>query len=638
MSDHSDDLCSQVHCACRDGKAITLAALLLDKTDDQLRSALSHLSEENGQLTTPLLIAARNGHVKVVEILLTQYGVDPEQTGTVKFDGYTSDGACALWWAACHGHINVIKTLLAHGADVNHTTASNSIYTPLRVACFEGLLDVVALLLDRGADIHISNKFGNTCLMIASYKGHLEVVKYLLEHGSRPNDRALCNATALHFAADRGHLKIVKVLVENGAEQFSNERGLTPLLVAAESAHEAIVEYLIQNVLQMTREERIEAWELLGATFACDKDHYNLTKCYYYWHKAMEERFSSEANPLFKELLPPVLQYDNHTECQTLDELEAIKEDHNALHMEGLVVRERILGENDREIPHPIVFRGAVFADSGRFDRCIALWMRALFLRYTNNRSISKDLLRFAQVFSQMLYVEADLEYDLVEHVFEHCLLEFEKDDARIAEAKTPCEKLSAVGRKDVNIRTALYLLVILLKVKATEAHSESLCQLSYEFNRRNLRVAPSTKNSSPLHLACDENTQVDDFHVDDVVQFPNDELVKLLISCGADVNAVDLYRNTPLHVIVQYNRPVSDFHTLHNIIKSLTEAGAHIDRTNAQGKMPLDLVTTGVAETILRGEQRIKLQCIAAKAVKKFGLAYKGAVPVMLEEFIEMH
>lgn len=76
------------------------------------------------------------------------------------------------------GHLNVVKTLVKAGANVNHPTKTNS--TPLRAACFDGRLDIVKYLTDHQADINISNKFNNTCLMIAAYKGHLDVVsKYM---------------------------------------------------------------------------------------------------------------------------------------------------------------------------------------------------------------------------------------------------------------------------------------------------------------------------------------------------------------------------------------------------------------------------------------------------------------------------
>lgn len=96
--------------------------------------------------------------------------------------------------------------------------------------------------------------------------------------------------------------------------------------------------------------------------------------------------------------MKPVPAYENWVECQTLEELEAIKFNQNALHMESLSVRERILGSHNPEVPHPVIFRGAVFADNARFDRCIELWLHALHLRQLTKVSVVKDLLRFAQV------------------------------------------------------------------------------------------------------------------------------------------------------------------------------------------------------------------------------------------------
>jgi Fem-1 family protein b len=39
-----------------------------------------------------------------------------------------------------------------------------------------------------------------------------------------------------------------------------------------------------------------------------------------------------------------------------------------------------------------------------------------------------------------------------------------------------------------------------------------------------------------------------------------------------------------------------SDFATLHSIILSLTEAGAHMDTVNSQGETPFDAATTGTS------------------------------------------
>lgn len=74
-----------------------------------------------------------------------------------------------IFLPAGSGHLNVVKTLVKAGADVNHATHTMS--TPLRAACFEGRLDIVQYLYDHGADIHKANIFNNSCLMLAAYKG-----------------------------------------------------------------------------------------------------------------------------------------------------------------------------------------------------------------------------------------------------------------------------------------------------------------------------------------------------------------------------------------------------------------------------------------------------------------------------------
>lgn len=59
----------------------------------------------------------------------------------------------------------------------------------------------------------------------------------------------------------------------------------------------------------------------------------------------------------------------------------AIRRNHHSIHMEALTVRERILGKTYPDLAQPIVYRGAVFADQGRFEMCQILWSYAIDLR-----------------------------------------------------------------------------------------------------------------------------------------------------------------------------------------------------------------------------------------------------------------
>lgn len=626
-----ESLARYVHKAAGEGRVLTLAALLLNHSTVQTRYLLEFVTHLAGQRSTPLIIAARNGHDKVVRLLLDHYKVDTEQTGTVRFDGYIIDGATALWCAAGAGHFEVVRLLVSHNANVNHTTLTNS--TPLRAACFDGRLDIVRYLVEHKANISIANKYGNTCLMIAAYKGHTDVVYFLLERGADPNSTAHCGATALHFAAEAGHLEIVKELVRCQAAMVVNGHGMTPLKVAAESCKADVVELLLSHP-DCEVQSRIEALELLGASFANDRENYDILKTYHYLYLAMLERFRDPERAIAKELPSPIEAYGGRSECRNLQQLEAIRHDRDALHMEGLMIRERILGEDNIDVSHPIIYRGAVYADNMEFEQCIKLWLHALQLRQQGNRNTHKDLLRFAQVFSQMVHLKEPVIASDVEHVLRASVLEIRRSKARL-QTTTDAELPAATDNYESNVFTFLYLVCISTKTQCGEEERERINKHIYDLIRLDPR---SREGSSLLHLAASSSTPVDDFHTNDVCSFPNAQVTKLLIDCGAQVNAVDHEGNSPLHLIVQYNRPISDFLTLHAIIISLVEAGAHTDMTNKQKKTPLDKSTTGVSEILLKTQMKMSLKCLAARAVRQHQILYRDQIPKSLEEFVEFH
>ncbi|XP_012534540.1 protein fem-1 homolog B [Monomorium pharaonis] len=634
-------LLKRIYYLARDGMAIALYSLLCDKSNKDVADFLVNqkVLEDDGQKCTPLIVAARYGHNNVVRTLIDKFDTDLELEGTVKFNGYVIEGASALWTAAGAGHLNVLKTLVKAGANVNHPTKTNS--TPLRAACYNGCLDIVKYLIEHEADLNISNTFNNTCLMIASYKGHLEIVNFLLDKAADPNKKAYCGATALHFAAECGHTAIVRELLKHRAQMTKNVSGMTPLITAAERTRAEVVEYLVQNT-EVTKEEIIDAYELLGASYANDKDNYCLNKAYTYLHKAMELRYSDTDNIIHKQLGSTVKAYENWKECETLEKLESIKDNPNAIHMESLAIRERILGLHNPELPHPIVFRGAIFADNARFDRCIELWLHALKLRQLNDISIVTDLLRFAQVFSQIIHMGVDLDISQVINVLEASVTELNKNKAKIQNPDSKDDIDQCVEEMESNITTTLYILTILTKMmtlmNVNECNELDLTRIHHLVHKLCALRVCLKDGQTLLHLAVNAETPVDDFHTNDVCKFPCASTTQLLIRCGADVNAMDNEKNTPLHIIVGYPKAVSDFATLHTIIVALIEAGAHMDTVNIKGQTPYDAVVTGVAKIILRTQTKLSLTCMAAKAIKTYDLPYHGNVPRSLESFIELH
>jgi hypothetical protein len=65
--------------------------------------------------------------------------------------------------------------------------------------------------------------------------------------------------------------------------------GMSPLIAAAERTRAEVVEYLVTRP-EVSNLERIEALELLGASYANDKDNYCLELAYQYLHRTMEMR------------------------------------------------------------------------------------------------------------------------------------------------------------------------------------------------------------------------------------------------------------------------------------------------------------------------------------------------------------
>jgi len=386
--------------AARDGKLRRLKVFLDHRPRQEVHQLVS--AQTNG--ATPLVLSCRNGHKDVVEYLVERCNADVEQPGSVTFDGETIEGAPPLWCAAAAGHTQIVKLLVERGASVNSVTKTNS--TPLRAACFDGHYEIVKYLVEHGADIEVANRHGHTCLMIACYKGHLKIAKYLIDAKADVNRKSVKGNTALHDCAESGSLEIMKLLLANGAKIDVDAYGMTPLLAAAVTGHIHIVEYLIADPDLVSRKEKIDALELLGATFV-DKKR-DMLGSYKLWKRAMEDRYIDGELVCPKVVLAsPIAAYENTVEVSNLNQLEEIISDPDGMRMQALLVRERILGPAHPDTSYYIRYRGAVYADMGHFERCITLWMYALDMQQKMLEPLSpmtqSSLLSFAELFSYMM-------------------------------------------------------------------------------------------------------------------------------------------------------------------------------------------------------------------------------------------
>lgn len=122
----------------------------------------------------------------------------------------------ALYYASYEGFVNTVTYLLDKGADVN---AEGGIYgTALQAASVRGHEKIVRLLLEKGADVNAQAKDSDTALQMASVNGHEKIVRLLLDNGVDINAKGGAYDTVLQVASLGGHKAIVKLLLDSGAD------------------------------------------------------------------------------------------------------------------------------------------------------------------------------------------------------------------------------------------------------------------------------------------------------------------------------------------------------------------------------------------------------------------------------------
>ena len=349
----------------------------------------------------------------------------------------------------------------------------------------------------------------------------------------------------------------------------------------------------------------------------------------------------------------PIAAYENTTEVSTPEELEEIISDPDAMRMQALLVRERILGPAHPDTSYYIRYRGAVYADMGHFERCITLWMYALDMQQKMLDPLSpmtqSSLLSFAELFSFMMSdgrvrppnaTDAPVNFCDIMTVFEKAVEEVragqralaahaQKHSAQQKGATTALQSDRDLTYFNRTLVIILHLVCLLTKLipHLSEQQIHTVKRAVFHF----LRLDPRGRGGvSPLHLACSrDSSSVGRYPI---CQFPSQEAIQLLVECGADPEAVDESNNTPLHVAAA-NRPAKPV-----MVETLLRAGVHLDAVNREGKAFGDLLKGQNLHEVVNPLRFTSLQCLAARAVRRSGLPYKGALYPALEAFVDQH
>lgn len=215
--------------------------------------------------STALIHACGQGQPDMVRLLL-KHGAD------VKLPARS--GATALWAAISQGHIEVLEALLEHGADVNQSVAG---YPPLNLACLGGIPELVALLLESGADCGVADANGQNALhacavYLCSDKARLDsviLVDMLIRAGVSPAAADAHQQTPLHLFCGAALQKtqtlkeglvlsaIDRLLQEAPAVDAVDARGFTPLHHGAARGYGQLVERLLKAGADRNRRDNL---------------------------------------------------------------------------------------------------------------------------------------------------------------------------------------------------------------------------------------------------------------------------------------------------------------------------------------------------------------------------------------------
>lgn len=220
--------------------ALDILLLLLKK------GAKHNVKDKDG--STPLHIAAREGHVEFCKIL-----IDHEKRENPSLDisnAKDRDGSTPLHIAAREGHEEFCKLLIDYQKNKGHPSLNikNSCQmTPLHLAAQQGQVKVVSLLLKEGADATLEDSSKYLPLHYAAAAGYHEICA-LLRHTYPTADQSGCNPLSpLMLAAIGGYAWCCENLDLSEKDlNWQDKQGNTPLHIVAKKGFEHFLSCLMK--------------------------------------------------------------------------------------------------------------------------------------------------------------------------------------------------------------------------------------------------------------------------------------------------------------------------------------------------------------------------------------------------------
>jgi len=343
--------------------------------------------------STPLLLACHHGEIDCVKHIVENWGVDLRQAQSVY--PIADIKATPLFVASLQGHLEIVRYLVAKGADVSAKTSSMKYQyhkglTPLHGAVYELSRSstrqlrelplsqmrkersaIVRFLLESGADPSAlsSDRIPIWKRPLCGFDSTIALINHGMNlHQRDPSDDEHRDKTILHhwcffrrpidnpITAEEDTLTVVKLLLDKGADPMARDyEGFTPILLSALNISDCEITNAVLNFLlergEIGRLQKIDAMEFAGAVIIhhCPFNDDYLFKAFEYWHGALYLRLV-ETDGTDGQIYKTPMKSGRIVEWVSSTELEHIIKDSSDCLIQSFLVRLRILsklpGEN----------------------------------------------------------------------------------------------------------------------------------------------------------------------------------------------------------------------------------------------------------------------------------------------------
>lgn len=623
---------------------------------------------------SPLFLACKLNHLNIVKYLLDTCDADIEQKGLYEAtEAHHVHSVSPIWVAAVSGNLDIVKLLIENGANINSLSDTGS--TPLRSVCFlcrddenedqlahdrvfdEGFfshqdnsekdvyMEIVKVLVDNGAEVSKPNFNGGTCLINSIHNCRL--TRYLIEHGASVDASDHQSKTALHYAIQQGRLDVTKLLLRFGADPMLRANFCDDALqLSCLGGHLDIFNYLLANI-KYSKSRLIDAYKLIGSSIV--ELYYDLSMVRSLWMKSLTLQFQNEFYENHRGEGTGIKTRSDEVLCdirrslafgdtvEFINELELQSLSADEYRIQSLLISERILGTEHRETVQRLLYRGTYYINSFMPDRCICLWIYALNLRLKHEsvfhfesifaaQAITKLILDLVSQCQQVNFRDAYDVLSLLVDQLEGCKYHLEN------------RPVSCLHEDIFNLLLGVIanLLIVLNSIADTSEELQAMQQLI----RSVVHINPCTSGgSSLLHVfiapgifdgEAHKLTNLKRKKVSSLI-----EIVTTFIDNGMEVDHINYDGLSPLQSACLSSIRTSD---KRNIIRTLVEKGAHIDRRSKSSEQE-EIIRQALRDADVNPFDRITLSCLAARKITDMKIKIDDKVLAGgLRHIIKMH